>query len=120
MTVEPDQARLHGHDREADAEHDVRDQDRPEAEDHVQVQKERQQRGAEHDLRRGQRQEDQEVRRPSPAEAIADERERDQRSERRGDQARESAISSERTIALRIPGTPSQSRQLSQVKPCQV
>ena len=89
VAVEADESRLHRHDREADAEHDVRDQDRPEAEDDVQVEEERQQRRAEHDLRRRQRQEDQDVRGPAAPEAVADERQRDQRPERRRDEARE-------------------------------
>ena len=89
MSVETDQPRLHGDHREADAEHDVRDQDRPEAEDHVEIEEEREQRRAEHDLRRRQGQEDQDVRRAPSPEAVADERQRDQCSEDGGDEARE-------------------------------
>ena len=80
MAVEADEARLHGHHGEADAEHDVRDQDRPEAEgDDVEVEEERQQRGAEDDLRRRERQEDEDVRRASAPETVADERKCDHR-----------------------------------------
>ena len=61
------------------------------------------------------------VGRPPAAEPVADERERDQRPERGGDDRDVSAaISSETTIALRSAGTASQWRQLSRVKPCQV
>ncbi len=76
MPVEPDQARLHGDDDEADDEHHVRDEDRhePELEDGGRVQEEREQRRAEHDLGRGHRQEDEQVRRPAPDEPMADDR----------------------------------------------
>src|SRR5439155_1182855 len=82
VTVEADQPRLHGYDDVADVEHDVSDDDRQEAGRDVDRQEEREQRGAEHELGRRHRQEDQQVRRAAPAEAVADERERDQRPER--------------------------------------
>ena len=89
MPVEADQPRLHGHDRVADDEHDVRDRDREEAGRDLQLQEERQQRGAEHDLGRGHRHEDEQVGSSPPVEAVTDERERDQGPESRRHDARD-------------------------------
>ena len=95
MAIEADQSRLHGHYCEADAEHHVGNQDRPEAElqnfAHVIVEEEREQRGAEHDLRRRERQEDQDVRRRAGAEVVAHECQRDHRAEGGGHEARDQA-----------------------------
>ena len=120
MAVEADEPRLHRHDDVADAEHHVRDRDRPEAGRDLQVEEERQQRGAEHDLGRRHRQEDEQVRRAAAAEAVADERERDQCPERGRGEARDRRdLEREHHRVARDPGTAFQLSQLSNVKPCQ-
>jgi hypothetical protein len=89
VAVEADEPRPHGHHDEADVEHDVRDQDRREPEREAVVQEEREERRAHDDLRRRHRQEDEQARRAPAAEAVADERERDEGAERRRRDARE-------------------------------
>ena len=91
VPVESDQSRLHRDDDEADDEHHMGDEDRPEAEleDPARVEEQRQERGAEHDLRRRHRQEDEDVRRRPAHEPMADDRKRDQRPEDRGDDCRQ-------------------------------
>ena len=90
--VEAGEAGLDRHDDEADAEHDVGDEDRAEAQRRAQVEEQREQGGAEDDLGRGHRQEDQQVRRRAAVEAVTHEGEGDERAEqgrdRRGDDAR--------------------------------
>ena len=120
VAVEPDQPRLDRDDGEADAEHDVGDQDRPEAEDDVRLRKSvsseapRTISGVESGRK---------IRMfvaRAPAEPVADERERDQRAERGRDEAREQRDLEREDDRAASPGTPSQFFQLSQVKPCQV
>ena len=74
---------LHRHDDERQAEHDVRDQDRPEAElpREAGADEQREQRGAHHDLGRRHRQEDHQVGRRPAAEAVPDQREGHQGAE---------------------------------------
>ena len=93
VTVEPDQARLHGDDDEADDEHHVRDEDRhePQLERRRRVQEEGEQRRTEHDLRGRHRQEHEHVRPAAPDEPVADDRQRDERAEGGGDDRREEA-----------------------------
>ena len=85
----------------AHAEHDVRDHDRREPElelmveqHEVRLEEQREQRRAEHDLRRGERQHQEEVHAAPAPEPVAHERDRDERAEDRGDERpRCSAIS---------------------------
>ena len=64
--VEADQPRAHDDHDEADREHDVGDEQRLEPGGHVVGDEHREQRGADHDLGRRHRQDDQQVRRPPP------------------------------------------------------
>ncbi len=89
MAVVAGEARSHGHDDEADVEHDVREEDRREPERHAVVQEKREERRAHDDLRGRHREEDEQVRRPVSAEAVANQGERHQRPDRRRDDGRE-------------------------------
>ena len=81
-------------------------------------QEERQQRRAEHDLGRGQRQEDEEVDRRAAAELVAHQRERHERAQDRGDHVARSATSRLVTNASVSSVTSNGLAQLSSVKPC--